>query len=112
MKNNELLKTLFITYNHSEGTQRLYTYALEKYATYFEMGLDELLKEAENDENKGIKWKHRRIKTRLLEFRQYLLENYALNTVKLVMINVIKFYKFYDIEIYELPKINEKSVKK
>lgn len=28
------------------------------------------------------------------------------------MINVIKFYKFYDVEIYELPKINEKSIQK
>lgn len=112
MKNNELLKALFVTYNHSPGTRRLYVYALEKYSTYYEMELDELLKEAESEENKGIKWKHRRIKTRLLEFRQYLLENYALNTVKLVMINVIKFYKFYDVEIYELPKINEKSIQK
>lgn len=112
MKNNELLRTIFVTYNHSPGTQRLYTYALEKYSTYHEMELNELLMEAESEENKGIKWKHRRIKSRLLEFRQYLLENYALNTVKLVMINVIKFYKFYDVEIYELPKINEKSVQK
>ena len=112
MKNNELLRTIFVTYNHSPGTQRLYIYALEKYSTYHEMELNELLMEAESEENKGIKWKHRRIKSRLLEFRQYLLENYALNTVKLVMINVIKFYKFYDVEIYELPKINEKSVQK
>lgn len=28
------------------------------------------------------------------------------------MINDIKFYKFYDVEIYELPKINEKSIQK
>lgn len=112
MKNNVLLKNLFITFNHSEGTQRAYVYALEKYATYFEMGLDELLSDAESEESKGIKWKHKKIKFRLLDFRQYLLENYALNTVKSVMINVIKFYKFYDVEIYELPKINEKSVQK
>lgn len=112
MKNNVLLKNLFITFNHSEGTQRAYVYALEKYATYFEMGLDELLSDAESEESKGIKWKHKKIKFRLLDFRQYLLENYALNTVKSVMINVIKFYKFYDVEIYELQKINEKSVQK
>ena len=112
MKNNALLKNLFITFNHSEGTQRAYVYALEKYATFYEMELDELLKEAEREESEGIKWKHRKIKLRLLEFRQHLLENYALNTVKSVMINVIKFYKFYDVEIYELPKINEKSIQK
>lgn len=112
MKNNELLRTIFVTYNHSSGTQRLYTYALEKYSTYHEMELNELLMEAENEENKEIKWKHLGIKNRLLEFRQHLLENYALNPVKLVMINVIKLYKFYDVEIYALPKINEKSLKK
>ena len=28
------------------------------------------------------------------------------------MINDIKFYKFYDVEIYEIPKINEKSIQK
>lgn len=66
MKNNELLKALFVTYNHSPGTRRLYVYALEKYSTYYEMELSELLSEAESDENKAVKWKHRRIKTRLL----------------------------------------------
>ena len=88
------IENLFITFNHSEGTQRAYVYALEKYTTYFEMELNELLKEAEIKEFEGIKWKHRKIKFRLLEFRQYLLENYTLNTVKSVMINDIKFYKF------------------
>lgn len=112
MKNNELLNNIFLTYNHSEGTQRIYLYALEKYSSFFGMSLQELLDEAEREENEGIKWKHRKIKMKLLEFRQYLLKNLALNTVKSIMINVIKFYKFYDIEIHELPKINEKSIQK
>lgn len=51
MKNNALLKNLFITFNHSEGTRRAYVYALEKYATYFEMELDELLREDEKEES-------------------------------------------------------------
>lgn len=80
MKNNALLKNLFITFDHSEGTRRAYIYALEKYAIYFKMELDEILKEDENEESEGIKWKYRKIKLRLLEFRQHLLENYTLNT--------------------------------
>ena len=73
------------------------------------MDLHEFLREAEDEENKWIKWKHRKIKSRLLEFRQYYLSNYALNTTQSVMMCVTKFY---DIEIYSLPKINQKSIQK
>lgn len=58
MKNNELLNNIFLTYNHSEGTQRIYIYALEKYSSNFGMSLQELLNEAESEESAGIKWKH------------------------------------------------------
>lgn len=112
MKNNELLKNIFVTYNHSPTTQKAYVYALKQYSNYFGMDLHEFLREAEDEENKGIKWKHRKIKSRLLEFRQYYLSNYALNTTRSVMMCVTKFYKFYDIEIYSLPKINQKSIRK
>lgn len=50
MKNNELLRTIFVTYNHSPGTRRLYIYSLEKYSIYYEMELSELLSEAESEE--------------------------------------------------------------
>jgi integrase len=112
MKNNELLKNIFVTYNHSPTTQKAYVYALKQYSNYFDMDLHEFLREAEDEENRGIKWKHRKIKTRLLEFRQHYLTNYALNTTRSVMMCVTKFYKFYDIEIYSLPKINQKSIRK
>ena len=112
MNDELLLNNLFNTFNHSKNTRKVYKHTLTKYSTYFKMTLRELLMEAEEDENNGIKWKHRRIKSRLIEYRQHLLETYALNTVKRHMVSVIRFYKFYDIEIYDLPKINEKSVKK
>lgn len=112
MMNNELLKNLFITCNHSKGTQKAYNYALKVYCSYFQMEIRDLLMEAEDEESKGIKWKHSKLKSRLLEFRHFLLGKYSLNTVKSIMINVIRFYKFYDIEIYDLPKMNEKSIQK
>lgn len=89
MMNNELLKNLFITCNHSKGTQKAYNYALKVYCPYFQMEIRDLLMEAENEESKGIKWKHSKLKSRLLEFRHFLLGKYSLNTVKSIMINVI-----------------------
>ena len=112
MNNNELLKTLAISCNHSEETQRIYRLALSQYASYFNQGLHELLAEAEEDENNNLKWKRRRVKAKLTEYRHHLLQKYALNTVKKHMIVINKFYRFYDIEIQKLPMINEKSMQK
>ncbi|WP_405271947.1 tyrosine-type recombinase/integrase [Methanobrevibacter sp.] len=112
MNNNELLKNLAISCNHSEETQRIYRLALTNYASYFNQDLDELLAEAEEDENNNIKWKRRRVKAKLTEYRHHLLQKYALNTVKKHMIAINKFYRFYDIEIQKLPMINEKSIQK
>lgn len=55
MKNNELLKNIFMTYNHSPGTQKSYVYALKQYSSYFGMDLHEFLREAEDEENRGNK---------------------------------------------------------
>ena len=109
---NELLDNLSITYNHSYNTKRAYKTALNQYCDFFNMDLRDLLMEAEEEENKGIRWKHSKLKSKLLQFRQHLLSEFSLNTVKLRMNCIIKFYKFYDIEIYELPKISSKSINK
>ena len=110
--NNELIKNLSISGNHSDETKRIYRLVLNKYSEFFNQDLDDLLSEAEEDENNGIKWKRHRVKTKLIEYRYHLLKKYSLNTVKKHMTTIMKFYKFYDIELLPLPKINEKSIKK
>ena len=110
--NDELLKNLSISCNHSEHTKAVYEIVLRQYSEYFNQTLAELLDEAEYDENNGVKWKRCRLKSKLVEFRHYLLQNYAYNTVKRNMSCIRVFYQFYDIEIGRLPRINEKSVKK
>jgi hypothetical protein len=52
MKSNELLRNIFMTYNHSPGTQKSYVYALKQYCQYFGMALHEFLREAEDEKNK------------------------------------------------------------
>ena len=55
--------------------------------------------------------KKRKLKRKLLGFRQYLLENYCLNTVKSTFHPIMHIYKYYEIEIMNLPKINKKGAK-
>ena len=47
MMNNELIKNLSISCNHSERTVRNYTNTLRKYCEYYDLSLQELLDEAE-----------------------------------------------------------------
>ena len=109
---NELLENMFLASNYSENTKKNYISVLKQYSEYYNMSLQELLMEAEKDETNGTRWKYCKLKTRLLEYRQYVLNNYALGTAKQKMKMIIKFYRFYDIEVHPLPKINDKSLKK
>ena len=107
---NELLNEIHLVRNHSESTKRIYKKAVKKYTEYFSMSLTELIEEAELEEEQGIRWKKRKLKRRLLEFRQYLINNYALNTVKTNMAPILAIYKYYEIEVVALPRINYKAV--
>lgn len=108
---NELLNEIHMVKNHSKGTKKLYKFAVDRYTEYNSMTLEELLKEAEMEEEQGIRWKKRKLKRRLIGFRQYLLENYCLNTVKSIFHPIMHIYKYYEIEITDLPKINKKVSK-
>ena len=112
MINDELLRNFSISCNHSQGTFLSYKLSLRKYCEYFSMSLKELLDEAEEDEMNGVKWKHSRLKAKLVEYRHYMYQHYAPGTVRKEMNCIKYFYKFYDIEILSLPKINEKSIQK
>ena len=90
----ELIEEIHIMKNHSEGTEKLYKHAVKKYTEFCEMSLKELLDEAEAEEDLGIKWKKRKLKRRLLTYRQYLLDNYALNTVKAVLGPILLIYRY------------------
>ena len=59
-----------------------YAHALRKYCVYFNMDLKDFLEEAEEDEMNGVKWKHSRLKSKLIEYRHYMFQNYAAGTVR------------------------------
>lgn len=69
------------------------------------MSMIELLQEAEDEEEQGIRWKHRTLKKRLIEFRAFLYENYAYETAKTRFGKLLAFYRHFEIEIHQLPKI-------
>lgn len=74
------------------------------------LSLAELIEEAEKEEEQGIRWKHRTLKRRLLNFRKYLMDNYYYNTVSNTFTPVLVVYKYFEIEIHDLPRIDKKVI--
>ena len=105
----KILEEIHTIKNHSHNTKNVYRTAVNTYTTFQEMTLTELLEEAEEEEEKGIRWKHRTLKKRLNSYRAYLINHYRPNTVKSNLNPIINIYKYHEIEIQALPRILQKS---
>ena len=99
------------TRNLSFKTKQSYKNALNIYTKLENESFYNLLKEAENEEELGIRWKKRKIKVRLIRFRIFLQENYLASTSKIYFQRIISLYRHFEIELHELPPISNKSSK-
>lgn len=107
--NEEILNEIHSVKNHKKTTQHIYKHSINKYCELNKLSLAELIEEAEKEEEQGIRWKHRTLKRRLLNFRKYLMDNYYYNTVSNTFTPVLVVYKYFEIEIHDLPRIDKKS---
>lgn len=107
MKNTKILDYFFKIRNITHPkTQKLYRITLNEYCQHQQLTLQQLLDEAETEEENGIRWKHRTLKKRLLEYRVHLHQKHSLNTAKHRFTRIITFYQQFDIEIHKLPRFN------
>ena len=106
---DELIDDFVRTRNLKQSSKQIYTSTINLYTKFNNASLIELLKEAEQEEETGIRWKKRTLKKRLINFRSWLTENYRKNYVKSTMTRIITIYKHYEIEVHDLPPINNKN---
>ena len=98
--------------NLSPATIKQYKATLRQYCNYNKMTLDQLLNEADEEEEAGIRLKRRTLKKRLVDFRTYIIETDSKNTI-INKINQIKtFYRHFEVELPVLPYVSEKSIRK
>lgn len=91
--------------NIKKSTLNGYESSLKRYTEFNEMSIDELIEEAINEE--AIPLKDRTLKKRLVNFRYYLLNsNLTIKTVKTYFSKILAFYRHYEIEIPNLPKVS------
>ncbi len=95
--------------NLSKETIVGYRYTINKYTSYYGMTLDELIDEAIDEEIEGIDKRRRSLKTRLLQFRTFLLTetNLKQSSIKTKMRRIIALYSHFDVEIPHLPLMQE-----
>lgn len=96
--------------NLSPQTIKSYQHILNDYSKFCKKELKKLIDEADDEEEQRIRSKRRKIKERLLNYRQNMIEkNFSTNTIKLRMSRVKTFYRHFEIEIPYLPPIQLKK---
>lgn len=111
MNNDTIISEFAKARRLKKGTAEQYQIALNFYSKFQEKPLSELISEADLEEEQGIRWKNRKLKKRLINYRNYLYENYVKSTADLKFALIKTFYKHYEIEIHDLPAVNKKNIK-
>ena len=111
-ENDAILLNDFIkTRNLSSRTKHGYKDSLKKYTSFQNDLFINLLKEADQEEENGIRWKNRKLKQRLIDFRVFLYENFMITTAKVHFQRILTLYRHFEIEIHDLPKLSVNSCK-
>ena len=108
--NEEILQEIHHAKSHSKSSKKIYKNAVKQYCKYNKLSLSELIKEADEEEEAGIRWKNRKLKKRLINFRQELIKNYKKNTIQSYFNAIRSIYHYFEIEIHDLPALNKKSI--
>ena len=111
MKTDEEILTLLSTMrNHSQSTKNAYRSTIKIYTTFQKQTLDELLKEAKKEQKEKIEWTDRKLRTRLINFRQYLYDNYLYSAASSHLRRILTMYTTFELELHKLPYISNKQV--
>jgi len=98
--------------NLSKATIKQYRATLKQYCEFQGLSLDELIEEADAEEEQGIRLKRRTLKKRLVDFRSVIVETDSKNTIVNKVNQVKTFYRHFEIELPQLPYLSEKGIRK
>ncbi len=82
-----------------EESKKMYLMGMQTFTEFTDMTPDELLNEADNEQDSNIKFRHRAVNKKLYSFRNYLqAKNLAPLSIKSYINGVKSFYRAFDIE--------------
>ena len=91
--------------NLSENSKKKYRNCLKNYTNFHQLTLEELVDEAEEEEENNVRLARRKVRARLINFRTHLINDlgYRASTIKTNMICAKSLYRFYGIVLPEIP---------
>lgn len=91
----------FVQYRElSDRTTHLYEYHLNMYCNYIGLTLEEMIAEAEDEEEAGIRMRRRKINKYLNDYELYIKQlGFSKNSMPSMFSAVKAFYAYYDIEL-------------
>jgi len=107
--NKEYIDEYITSRGLTQNTRKTITIILKHYSNHQESSLDELLQEADIEEEQGIRWKRRKLKKRLTNYMNYCRETMLLSSANKYLTTVKGFYTHHEIEIHQLPAFNKKT---
>ncbi len=108
-----MLQRFFMEKGLAKSTKQHYQASVKAYlAVTGATSLDALIQEAETEEEQRIRWKHRKVKQYLIDFRNWLYQNKGEGTVTIYMSDIKAIYRHYEIEILDLPTYRSKQIQK
>ena len=80
--NEEYIQEYITTRGLSKSTYQSTKLIMNHYSNFQNCSIHVLINEADSEEEQGIRWKRRKLKTRLINYMNYLRENMTLNSAK------------------------------
>lgn len=87
----------------TDSAKKKYRDCFKRYVEFTNQTLEDLIEEADNDEETVPRVSKRKIRQKLIDFRVYLKANYATNTIITTMTSVSTFYRHFQITVPKLP---------
>ena len=109
-EDKELLTRIAKAKNLTQNTINNYQSAINKYTTHCGKSMVQLLDEAEQEEEDGIRWKRRKIRKHLIEYRASLIDEYEYEgTIRVYLQKILAIYRHYEIELQPLPQVSTRN---
>lgn len=108
----DLIRSFHLNAGHSRSSIKTYGFAFSKYCEFHEMILTELLAEAKFEQENNVPESKLKLYDRILDFRNFLIDNYIGNTISTTITKIKTFYHYNRITLPYIPPLNTRKIKK
>ena len=99
----QIINQLFKERNTSINTQKTYIRSIIYYTNITNHTLEECLNIKEHEETTNTSWRNSRTRQWLLEYREWLYNNYSIRTAQLYLTVILTIYRHFEYTIPTLP---------